>query len=134
MECTKGLHDELWFWVNSTINGVQCIGLNYIYSFSAEILRPYTSDEYQLTNYNKENTNITYYMDKINERYGKQLIGNVLRKPVMFKLNKDNVNLFIVLFEQIKNTYNYVFNVNVNGLTSAWKNKVKYTIKESENK
>ena len=132
MECTKGLHDELWFWVNSTINGVQCIGLNYIYSFSAEILRPYTDDEYQLTNYNKENTNIADYMDKINERYGKRLIGNVLRKPVMFKLNKDNVNLFIVLFEQIRNTYNYVFNVDVNGLTSAWRDKVKYTIKESE--
>lgn len=129
LECTKGLHDELWFWVNSTINGIQCIGLNYIYSFAPETKTPYKDDEYQLTNYNKENDNITDYMVRINERYGERLLKSINSKPTLFKLTRNNVNLFLVLYERIKRTYDYGFNVNINSLTKAWQNKVKSIIR-----
>lgn len=124
MYCTNGLHDELWFWVNSTIKGIQCIGLNYIYSFSSEIISPYKEDEYQLTNYNKDNNNITNYMDKINEMYGEKLIRNILHKPVLFELNPDNVDLFILLLPKIKKLFNYNCSVSFNNLTKAWQIKL----------
>ena len=39
MTCTNGTHDELWFWVNSTLNNVKCVGLNYIRTFAYDVKR-----------------------------------------------------------------------------------------------
>ena len=128
MKCTKGLHDELWFWVNSTINGVQCIGLDYIYSFSNEILEPYKEDEYQLTNFNKVNDNIKGYMDKINEIYGDRLIESIKQKSVTFNINGENGYAFLYCLPMIKDIYGYGCNVSFNGCTKAWENKIRSAI------
>ena len=120
MECTNGTHDELWFWVNSTINGVQCIGLNYVKSFAPEMLRQYEEGEYQLTAINNSNEKITEYMDKINEIYGERLISNILSKKVIFTINQDNIYAFEYLLPKIMNLYRDGFLVKTEGLTKDW--------------
>ena len=120
MECTNGTHDELWFWVNSTINGVMCIGLNYVKSFATEMLRPYDKGEYCLTDFNNTKEKIKGYMDKINNMYGERLLSNILAKPTVFTVNKDNIYAFMLLFPKIKSLYNYGCHIKTDGLTKAW--------------
>lgn len=33
---TNGMHDELWFWIASTLNGTRCVGLDYTFSYEAD--------------------------------------------------------------------------------------------------
>lgn len=70
MACTNGTHDELWFWVNSTINGVKSIVLNDFFR-----IIPYNLDEcgYRLGEVNEKNFDkfneliVNLYSDKINK-------------------------------------------------------------------
>ena len=124
MECTKGTHDELWFWAQSTLNGVQCIGLNYVKSFAPEMLKQYTKDEYQLTTFNNTEQKINEYMGAINNMYGKRLIEQILSKPIRFKITCDNASLFIYKLRRIFDIYDYGFVINVNGLTKAWRSDI----------
>lgn len=132
MECTNGTHDELWFWVQSTINGVQCIGLNYVRSFAPEILKRYEEGEYQLTMFNNTAEKIEGYMKKINEMYGERLIKNITSKNVTFKVTKDNIYAFFFLLPYIRKTYWYGFDLNIESLTTDWRNKLLDVIKNNK--
>lgn len=132
MECTNGTHDELWFWTQSTINGVQCIGLNYVRSFAPEMLKQYEEGEYQLTTFNNTHEKIEGYMKKINEVYGKRLIDNILSKKVKFIVNKDNFYSFLFLWSSIKRLYDYGFQIGTEGLTKDWTNKLIRIVKGNE--
>lgn len=120
MLCVNGIHDELWFWVMSTINKVQCIGLNYVFSFSSDVLTPWEKDEYRLTNFIDTYDKIDGYMVKINELYGEKLHEAFNSKPVTFDVNKDNVIAFIMCCKQIFNLYHYKIVINISSLTKAW--------------
>lgn len=105
LECTNGTHDELWFWIQSTIHGVQCVGLNYVRSFAPEMLEQYREDEYCLSAFNNTEQKIDEYMQKINKMYGKRLIDNIKAKPVVFTITKDNIYSFLFLLPYIKGLY-----------------------------
>lgn len=122
MKCTNGTHDELWFWVMSTINKVQCVGLNYVYSFALENHTPWKSDEYRLSDFNNTDDKINEYMVKINEMYGKQLLDAINSKPTVFTLNKDNVLTFILGLDLIVHIFSYGFSIKSDGLTADWEN------------
>ena len=132
MKCTNGTHDELWFWVNSTINGVQCIGLNYVRSFSSEMLRQYEDGEYQLTTFNNSHEKIESYMKKINEMYGERLLKNIFSKKVEFKITKDNIYSFIYLWPIIREMYWYNTSIVTINLTKNWEYKLFNTIEKNE--
>lgn len=124
MKCTNGTHDELWFWTQSTIHGVQCIGLNYVRSFAPEMLEEYKEDEYCLTNFNNTKDKIEGYMNKINEMYGERLISNINSKPVVFVVTKDNIYAFLFLWKYIQNLYSDKTIIKYIKLTNGWKNKL----------
>lgn len=132
MECTNGTHDELWFWVQSTINGVQCIGLNYVRSFAPEMLKQYEEGEYQLTTFNNTSEKIEGYMKKINDMYGERLIKNITSKNVTFKITKDNIYAFFFLLPYIRQTYWYGFDLEFNTLTTDWRNKLLDVIRNNK--
>lgn len=120
MLCVNGIHDELWFWAMSTINKVQCIGLNYVYSFSSDVLTPWEEDEFKLTDFINTNDKINSYMVKINKLYGEKLHEAFDSKPVTFNVHKDNVLAFIMCCKQIFKLYNYKIVINLNNLTNDW--------------
>lgn len=131
IECTEGTHDELWFWVNSTINGVMCIGLNYVRTFAYDTKSPYKAEEYQLTNINVSAKKIAEYMYKINKMYGDRLMKNIKEKNVIFHLKNEDVYTFSLLMPYIKDTYWYA-DVDVSNLTRSWRSKALNIIKGKE--
>lgn len=121
LECTKGLHDELWAWVCSTLHGVQSISLNYVRSLADDMLEPYSNDEYCLSHYNNTNENILDYMQRIDKMYGKRLLEEVNKKPVVFTITNENIYSFYFLLPYIKGLYaNSV--IRMENLTASWRN------------
>lgn len=120
MYCTNGNHDELWFWIHSTLNGVQCVGLNYVKTFQYDIKTSWKENEYRLSNINSYQNTIDEYMDKINEMYGEKLLKVIQNKKVVFSLNCDNVMAFLHEWNAIKIIYDYGFDIETNDLTSHW--------------
>ena len=123
MQCTNGTHDELWFWVQSTLHGVQCVGLNYVRSFAPEMLEPYSNDEYCLSAFNNTQEKIDCYMIKINEMYGKRLKENIKSKPCVFTVTKDNYYAFLFLLPYIKGMYADSV-IQMENLTNDWRNRL----------
>lgn len=119
--CTDGIHDELWFWINSTLNGVQCIGLNYVKSFQMDIKTPWKDEEYRISSVlNGKQSPINSYMNKINELYGARLMEIINSKKVLFTLDCNNIATFLHEAPFIKHLYSYGFNVNIDALTKEW--------------
>lgn len=131
MECTNGTHDELWFWVQSTIHGVQCIGLNYVRSFAPEMLEQYKEGEYCLSVLNNTQEKIDDYMSKINNMYGKRLLEEIKKKNVSFTITKDNIYAFIYLYPIIKSIY-FDSVISFGSLTKDWRQKLLRVIKDKE--
>ena len=131
IQCTDGTHDELWFWINSTIHGVQCIGLNYVRSFAPEMLAQYGEGEYNLSTVNNSNEKIADYMGRINNMYGDRLLDNIYSKPCVFTINKDNIYSFFFLYNYIKQIYPVAV-YKMEGLTNGWKIKLINLINEKE--
>lgn len=125
MSCTHGTHDELWFWVNSLLNGVQTVGLNYVLSFEAENIRQWGENEYKLTDFNNTDKKIYEYMKTINEMYGKKMLENIKSKPTVFFLDKDNVQTFIYSLKYLKMIYQYGILIDFGDLTKNWIKEVK---------
>ena len=123
MDCTNGTHDELWFWVQSTLNGVQCVGLNYVRSFAPEMLQQYQEGEYCLSAFNNTESKIDEYMKKINKMYGKRLLEEIDKKPTVFTITKDNIYSFFFLLPYIRGLYHNI-KLSFVDLTKDWKNKL----------
>lgn len=121
MELTGGTHDELWFWVNSTLNGVQCVGLNYIRNFEGELITKRTNDEPQLWQENVFESRQKKYMDNLNKLYGKRLLPIILSKKAKFTVTKDNIYSFVFCLPYIRQFYSDQFTVEYKGLTKGWK-------------
>ena len=122
MKYTNGLHDELWFWLCSTLNGIQCIGLNYIQSFEGEVKVKYEEGDFTLGSINGQANVIKDYMDKISKDFGEQLIGQIKSKPTLFTITKDNIYALLAFQDNLKQLYNYGFQIQFyKDLTSYWK-------------
>lgn len=133
MYCTNATHDELWFWVQSTLKNVKCVGLNYVRSFDPEVITPYQEDEFKLSSINIQPEINKKYMDAINEMYGEKLLTNILNHKIVFELNKDNVYSFLFLLPYINIIYSYGYVVKIDNLTKDWQNKVINAVKTKKN-
>lgn len=105
MEITNGNHDELWFWIVSTLNGVKCIGLDYTFSLSADEGVQLCSTDSDLTNINADPETISEYNRKINEKYGNALMGVVMKNPVVFNATHSNIFSIIGNIYSINSIY-----------------------------
>jgi hypothetical protein len=111
IECTNGTHDELWFWIHSTIKGVKVITVaNYLKYIEEYFLEDAYSDGYKLCDINKGDM-LDYYTDKINRKYGEQL-NKVLSEKTEIVVDSDNIYNLFYNFYFIKYFYNnFVLNV-----------------------
>ena len=121
IECTDGTHDELWFWVNSTINGVHCIGLNYVYWFIDDVFKDAFSDGYKLSTINGDAKTSSKYIAKIKEIYGERLNKIVGNEKIKFYVNNDNLYLLIYHWSLFKTFYAGNCILNLSSLTTAYK-------------
>ena len=92
MALTNGTHDELWFWVNSTLKGIKVHCLNYSYSLHLDSEIQHQESDYQLTNENCLPERIKEYNKKLNELYGNEL-----------KYVFNNSDIVLIIFLMISN-------------------------------
>lgn len=128
--CTDSKDDELWFCINSTLNGVQCIGLNYYHSLAPEVKTPYSEGEYQLTDSNKMQDFIDWKCDRVNELYGERLIKAIESKCELFTITNDNVYTFLYLRPFIRNLYPNAEVVFADDVTTSWRQLVIASLKD----
>lgn len=91
MHITNGNHDELWFWLVSTLKGVPCIGLDYTYSHSIDEGVCLTPTESDLTNINNKKDTIDGYNIRINAKYKDRLNDILMNNPVKFFISHDSI-------------------------------------------
>lgn len=109
MSCTFGTHDELWFWIQSTLNHVKVIGLSYVYSFETDIKSNWKNGEYRLTSINCNPKKTQEYVDAIHKEYGTRLYDIISTEVPEFYINPNNVLLYIYGSNHLKMWYNYGF-------------------------
>lgn len=105
MWLTDGLHDEMWFWVSTTLNGIQCVGLDYIKSFDGEIKRPWRVEEFRLGVINSNEENIERYNKRINERYGERLYDVISKSDKVINVDCGNVYRLLNEIDLLINFY-----------------------------
>lgn len=130
MKCTNAVNDELWFWINSTLNGIMVVGLNYVSSFALDVITPWEKEEFRLANFNNSNEKLNSYMKVINEMYGERLLKQINNRPAIFTLDKDNVYSFMLIFKLVKKYYGNHWQIVTKDLTKGWLVELKERIKE----
>lgn len=127
MYCTNGNHDELWFWINSTLNNVKVVATPYIRTFFSNVNSEWQEDEYRLCKINDSNMMVEY-AKRITELYGKRLLHNITNNKTEFVITSENVQHFCYAFKIIKILYSYGFTVDTSRLTQDWKNVVNWVM------
>jgi hypothetical protein len=101
---TNGNHDELWFWIHTTIKGIYVIGLDYTVSYQIdEVAMKF--DETALTNINGNPKEIEAYIERYNKIYGLKLLNTFNTKPIIFDLEYNNLFAFIGNIQWIWHLY-----------------------------
>lgn len=115
------MHDELWFWIVSTLNGTQCIGLDYTFSYEADGIA-FKYDDSALTHVNADPSTICGYNDRLNERFGKQLFNVIQRAFVDFYVCRENIMAICGNMWWINQLYNgfKVRFILAKGLARSW--------------
>ena len=102
---TNGMHDELWFWIVSTLNKTRCIGLDYTFSYGLDGIT-FDYDNSALTHVNANPQTIQGYNDRLNEKFGKQLLDVVNNMSIEFYVNRNNVLALCGNIQSINYLYN----------------------------
>lgn len=104
MKLTNGTHDELWFWEQTTLKGVQVIGLDYTMSMGIDSTIQHNGD-YTLTDINAQQSNIDNYNLKFNSEYHEAIQKAVNSKPIEFFVTRENLQAHVGSLWQIKQLY-----------------------------
>ena len=121
MELTNGVHDELWLWLLSTLQGTQCICLDYTVSFGLDGIS-LQNDIDSLCNINSDSNNIKKYEEKINMIYGNDLKKIFNKIPCIFNVTRTNFMGIIGNIQWINNifkNYNIIFDCNDNEIKKS---------------
>ena len=86
---TQGNHDELWFWIVSTIKGVRVIGLDWTYACSVDGIWM-DEGENDLFKINSDINVKNRYYERMNELFGEQMKRVMMEKPVQIDFNREN--------------------------------------------
>jgi len=103
---TNGNHDELWFWIVSTLNGVRSIGLDNTMGYIMDSNVVFDDDDTALTNINSSQTEVDGYNKRVSEVFGKELISVIKNGCVEFNVNKGNYFGVLYSIQQISYLYN----------------------------
>lgn len=120
MEVTKGSHDEFWFWINSTLNGVMVIGLNYVKHFRFNTISEWNDGEYRLCDINTDPDIIQYHEEQLNKLYGEQILKLTDERKTEFFVDKNNIYAFIHLLPYINRYYGNRYKITKVGLDNGW--------------
>lgn len=131
MQATNGTHDELWFWVNSTIKGVRVIGLNYVHDFGINMIKDSHSDGYQLCDINGNESNVYEYNNRIKRMYGDRLNEVLCKEKIEFVLTNENIYNFFYNFWIIREFYITNFILNVDNLEASYVHELSNFLKGS---
>lgn len=118
--CTEGTHDELWFWLMSTMNCVKSVALNDIHDFGTYILKDAYSDGYKLSDINCDVSTMLKYNDNIKNLYGDKLDEIVGKSKTEFVLTKDNIYNFFYNFWIVRIFYKNNFVLNLDNLPDSY--------------
>lgn len=105
IEITGGFNDEIWLWLLSTLLGVQCIGLDYTYSFDLDE-KALPPEKFALSQTNGKVENISIMDKRLNILYGKQLLEKLVSKPIIFNVNRNNFSGVLANVKWINSLYN----------------------------
>lgn len=86
---TQGHHDELWFWIVSTLNGVKVIGLDWTYACYIDGIWM-DEAEGDLFKINSNNDVRNGYYVRMNELFGKDMEKVMMENPVQIDFNCEN--------------------------------------------
>ena len=118
-------HDELWFWLASTLKGTKVVCLDNLgyfhFDYGEEICANETKDGLGIQ-YNGNSNNIKRYNDNINELFGTALIDVLDRNGVVFNITKGNsyaTYVSISFINQIYYGWNIIFLFDVD-VSSSW--------------
>ena len=89
MYVTQGNHDELWFWIVSTLNGVRVIGLDWTYACYVDGIWM-EEGEGDLFRINSDDAVRNGYYRRMNELFGEGMLKVMMEKPVQIDFNRDN--------------------------------------------
>ena len=103
---TGGTHDELWFWENTFLKGVKCIGLDKTMSLTMDSKYKHNNDDYQLTNINNNKDKIKDYNDKFNDFYKEKIKKTIENSYIEFNITNDNYMTHYLGLDVIKELYN----------------------------
>lgn len=103
IELTNGMHDELWFWVNSSIKGIKSVCLNHTLTFVLDDV--ITKDDDALGATNGQPEKIIEYNLKINAQYGEQLRETFKSNTIDFVVTEDNFYGILNMMNQLAAMY-----------------------------
>jgi hypothetical protein len=103
-EMTRGQHDELWFWLVTTLNKVRSIRLNSTYSYAVDGCS-YPLDDCALTRINCKAERVKEYNAKVNEMFGDELVKVFDEVPVSIPLNRLNYEAVLFAMPYIYTLY-----------------------------
>lgn len=91
LELCDGTHDELWFWVVSTLNGTQSVCLNYTFSLELDEDVKLPLDECALGIHNNKPEVIDDLNNRINTLFGEDLKTAIAKMPIVFFVTQSNI-------------------------------------------
>ena len=86
---TQGNHDELWFWIVSTLMGVRVIGLDWTYACFIDGIWM-EEGESDLFKINSDDNVRNGYYRRMNELFGDGMKNIMMSKPVQIDFNREN--------------------------------------------
>lgn len=100
---TLGVHDELWFWINSALKGIKSISLNYVFTLDDESIK---NDTFKLS-YLNCHTNFIHnrQVENLNYKYGERLYNVISKEFPEFYINNDNAYLHCSLNDYVRKLY-----------------------------
>lgn len=118
---TEGHHDELWFWIVSTLNGVRVIGLDWTYACYIDGIWMEESES-DLYKYNSDINVKNGYYKRMNELFGDAMKKVMMENPVQIDFNREN-KVTILNSMKIINDHYRIFPVEFiidRNLRSSW--------------
>lgn len=117
IQVTNGLHDELWFWLNSTLKGVKVITENnYLRNLDCYIIEDAYSDGYKLWDTNLNIEKFNEYVNRINDFCGEKL-DKILSEKTEFVITSDNMYSLFYEWNWFYMFYNGRYVLNIENLT-----------------
>ena len=111
MELTEGVHDELWFWINSTKKGIPCYQLDKYVYFTDDMKVKWKGNEYRLAYEIVGTKNIKKFSYRINTLYYDDIINHIWYDTPIIYISDDNLYNFLFYTSEFSSYYPMGINI-----------------------